>query len=244
MMTEVRRLAREREEDRKDVYYFGVDLGKAADHSALAIVKKTVYPNPNYVGPPPRGFVPQPHNIPKLKPDVYHIVALERYPLQTYYRDVRADVFRRVGLLKAEGAHVVLAIDQTGVGGSEVEAYQFDNPHKAVIEPVYITSGAYAHSDRGVNYVPKNELITTTNTWMQDGILRMANALAATQPARDFKRELQQFSGKQKLTTGHVTLEAWREQDHDDIILAVAMAVWSANRDMGAEPFVIPNFVR
>jgi hypothetical protein len=237
------RTQRDRVRNPEGVFYFGLDLGKAADHSALCIIQKTVFPNPNYTGPPPRGWAPQPNNIAKLRDDLFHIAALERYPLQTFYRDVRADVNRRVGNLKETGANVVLGIDMTGVGGSEVESYQFDNPHEASISPIYITGGATAHTDRGVNYVPKNELITTTNTWMQTRKLRTSTRLDQLQAAKDFKRELGSFQGKQKLSTGNVTLEAWREAEHDDLVLAVCMAVWLAKKDVGAEPFIISNFV-
>jgi hypothetical protein len=31
-------------------------------------------------------------------------------------------------------------------------------------------------------------------------------------------------------TAGHETFEAWRERDHDDLVLAVALAVWLSDR--------------
>jgi hypothetical protein len=33
---------------------------------------------------------------------------------------------------------------------------------------------------------------------------------------------------KQNISTGHVTYEAWRERDHDDLVLALCVAVFAA----------------
>jgi len=35
---------------------------------------------------------------------------------------------------------------------------------------------------------------------------------------------------KINLATGHDSYEAWREGDHDDLVLAVAMACWTGER--------------
>jgi hypothetical protein len=40
-------------------------------------------------------------------------------------------------------------------------------------------------------------------------------------------RELATFSAKLS-RAGSETYEAWREQDHDDLVLAVALAAWAA----------------
>ncbi len=41
--------------------------------------------------------------------------------------------------------------------------------------------------------------------------------------------ELQSFRCKQNPKTAHVSFEHWRDSDHDDLVLAVAMACWGAN---------------
>ena len=52
--------------------------------------------------------------------------------------------------------------------------------------------------------------------------------VAADQPdARQLARELETF--QVKLTqAGNETFESWRERDHDDLVLAVALACWGA----------------
>jgi hypothetical protein len=40
--------------------------------------------------------------------------------------------------------------------------------------------------------------------------------------------ELQNFQVKVNLATGHDSYEAWREEAHDDLVLAVSLACWYA----------------
>ena len=40
---------------------------------------------------------------------------------------------------------------------------------------------------------------------------------------------------KVKALTGNETFESWRERDHDDLVLAVALAIWFG--DKGRRPF-------
>jgi hypothetical protein len=54
--------------------------------------------------------------------------------------------------------------------------------------------------------------------------LRVAEGLAE---ARTLQRELEAF--KVKLTAaGNEQFESWRDRDHDDLVLAVALAAWAA----------------
>jgi len=48
--------------------------------------------------------------------------------------------------------------------------------------------------------------------------------------------ELVNFRPKVNIATGNESFEAWRESIHDDLVLAVAMAVWFAENAMG-RPF-------
>src|SRR5829696_5804373 len=41
-------------------------------------------------------------------------------------------------------------------------------------------------------------------------------------------KELQNFKVKVNLQTAHDSYEAWRESDHDDLVLALALACWWA----------------
>jgi hypothetical protein len=40
--------------------------------------------------------------------------------------------------------------------------------------------------------------------------------------------ELLNFRRKQNVITAHISYEHWRESDHDDLVLACALACWKA----------------
>lgn len=223
-------------------FYFGVDLGKAADYSAIAVLRRTQFLNPHYAGPPPVGFVAPPR---KLKPDVFHIVAWERYDLHQDYAEVRADVNRRIGsVVERRGDEIVLAIDRTGVGLAEEEYYRADNPHKAFLAPIHFTPGSKAHTDGTVIHVPRDHMVHVAVSWAQTGRLKLAKQMVSSPWAHIFESELRSFVGKQKPRTGNVSYEAWREREHDDLIFALAMACWCAYQELGGGPLILHNFVK
>ncbi len=231
-------------EPHEPLYYFGVDLGKAADYSAICILKRTQFLNPNYAGSPPVGFVPGPANIRKLKDDVFHVVAWERYDLHEDYADVRADVNRRIGsVVQNSGSEVVLAIDRTGVGVAEEEYYRNDNPHKAFLAPIHFSPGSKANTDGTVIHVPRDHMVHLAVAWAQEGKIKLSKRLVDTPEARIFESELRSFVGKQKPRTGNVSYEAWREREHDDLVFALAMACWCAYQGLGGGPLILHNFV-
>jgi hypothetical protein len=51
------------------------------------------------------------------------------------------------------------------------------------------------------------------------------------------ERELQHFKVKINTQTGHDSYEAWRESDHDDLVLAIALSLWFAERRTGRKAF-------
>jgi hypothetical protein len=59
--------------------------------------------------------------------------------------------------------------------------------------------------------------------------LKIAPAL---REAKTLTKELQTFRVKVSLAKANESFEAWRERDHDDLVLAVAMAVWLAERPL------------
>ena len=47
--------------------------------------------------------------------------------------------------------------------------------------------------------------------------------------------ELQNFRAKITAESGHVSFEQWRERDHDDVVLALALACWKPENTTRAE---------
>jgi hypothetical protein len=53
---------------------------------------------------------------------------------------------------------------------------------------------------------------------------------SALPEAKTLMQELLNFRVKVSLSTGHESFEAWRERDSDDLVLALACALWYAKR--------------
>ena len=118
-----------------------------------------------------------------------------------------------------------MVVDQTGVGRAVVDLMR-----RAVgwVVPVTITGGhAVTMSEDRSFHVPKKELVTCLQVVLQSRRLRIARTL---HEAAVLVRELQQF--QVKITqAAHETFGVWREGQHDDLVLAVALACWWAERN-------------
>jgi hypothetical protein len=196
-------------------HFLGLDLGQSADYTALAVLE--------------RRWVRQPESSTLV---AHHAVRhLRRWPLGTSYITIVADVSKLVKQPPLSYPH--LAIDQTGVGRAVVNMFSEAQP-AAVLRPVLITAGHQISSgDDGAIHVPKKELASTLQALLQTRRLKIA-AL----PEREvLVKELLAF--RVRITVaGNETFEAWRERDHDDLVLAVAMAAWLGERY--GLPFVPP----
>jgi hypothetical protein len=72
--------------------------------------------------------------------------------------------------------------------------------------------------------VPKKDLVSTVAMLFQDRRIE----IAAHPLWEVLKKELENFRVKINISTATETFEAWRERDHDDLVLAVALAAWMA----------------
>jgi hypothetical protein len=179
-------------------FHVGLDLGQANDYTAIAVVEATT----------------------SNGEDLLLVRHLERFR-HTLYPDV-AD---RVGQLMDGpelGGKAELAIDATGVGPAVTDIFaKRGRPFKAV----KIHGGDAETYDRGVHRVPKRNLVSALQVALQTGTLKIASSLPLAEVLR---QELLNFRVKVNIATGHDSYEHWREGDHDDLVLAAAMAVWSA----------------
>ena len=74
--------------------------------------------------------------------------------------------------------------------------------------------------------MPKEDLVAALEVPFDKGTLKIAEGLELWPALRE---ELQSFRRKQNPKTSHVSFEHWRDSDHDDLVLAVAMAAcWGA----------------
>lgn len=211
------------------MFYLGLDLGQAADYSALAVLEEPIY------CPQLGGWVSGSALTPELRdiyPRVGHLWAaqaltkpplwlrsLVRYPLHTPYPEIVADVVRRLGTAPRDDAELV--IDGTGVGAAVVDMFRY-SALPCAFYPVIITSGVQQDG----NHVPKRDLI---------GAVQVAIQTRRLEPSQHTK-EIETFLGEMqtyaiKLTDkGHDTYNARGDSQHDDLVLAVALAVWRRSR--------------
>ncbi|KAA0249816.1 hypothetical protein FBQ97_04170 [Acidobacteria bacterium ACD] len=118
-----------------------------------------------------------------------------------------------------------LAVDATGVGRPVVDMLR----EGRVGEEVYgitLTGGEAAERKGDDFHVPKREVVAAVAGLLQTGRLRIPRRVPY---ASTLERELKRF--RARITrSGHDTYEACRESDHDDLVLAVALASWLNER--------------
>ncbi len=156
----------------------------------------------------------------------YALRGLRRWPLKTSYETIVADTAAAVGQAPTEAA---LVVDATGVGAAVVEMLSAAG---LATTRVLITAGlGVTQAEDRAWHVPKRELVSVMQVLLQGRRLAIARGLPE---ARLLARELAVF--KVKVTAaGNERFESWRERDHDDLVLAVALACWYGER--GGGPF-------
>src|SRR5262249_42130611 len=131
-------------------YYVGLDLGQAADFTALAVLER------------PEG---------SGEGSAYSLRHLRRYPLGTPYTQVVPAVVRLVGLPPLKG-QVTLVVDQTGVGRAVVDLLRREAECRLV--PVTITAGQQVTvAEDGSRHVPKKELVSCLQLLLQSRRLKV-----------------------------------------------------------------------
>ena len=201
-------------------FFIGVDLGQAQDYTAIVVVEservdsgeKRAWGEPIY------------H-------DELRVIHAERFRGVLY-----PDIAERVRRLKAEEklrgstyhrntstwseSFPTVVVDRTGVGPAVTDLLK-----KSGVSHVGVTITA-GNQERGTN-VPKRNLVSALQVAFSTGRLKIASGLDL---APVLKEELLNFKLKINLATGHDSYEAWREGEHDDLVLAAALAVWAADR--------------
>jgi hypothetical protein len=191
-------------------YVIGLDLGQTQDYTALAVLQR----------------------VQTVQQSDYLVRHLKRYPLGTPYTAIVPSVACLAGSPILAGKST-LVVDQTGVGRPLVEML-LREPGIPRVVPVTITSGhAVTLAADGSRHVPKKELVTALQLLLQGRRLRIAKGLPEAQVLTE---ELMNF--RIKITAAaHETFGVWRQGQHDDLVLAVALAGWWAER----EPSYGPN---
>ena len=149
---------------------------------------------------------------------------LERVPLGTAYPEVVERVRLVTGSRQLAG-RCHLAVDGTGVGRPVVDLLRRANL-EAILMPVTITSGQMETREQGFYRVPKRDLIIGLQVLLQRGCLQIAAKLPF---ARKLVEEMEAMEVRVS-PAGNEQYAAWREGKHDDLVFAVALAYWSAQK--------------
>jgi hypothetical protein len=207
-------------------YTLGLDLGKLDDFTALAIAEE----RPHSV----REDFARATIAPVWSDDPdYRIPWLQRWPLGTAYHAIAAAVGALVADLAARPAtEVQLFLDATGVGVAVVEIVAAQPAIAALtsgLAAVTITSGLDVLTGSRDGYrtfnVPKKDLVGVAQTTLQRHKLHVAESLPDAATLTD---ELRKFEAR--ITAAANVVYTHREGEHDDLVLATALALWGAKK--------------
>ena len=181
-------------------FTIGLDPGQTADPTAFAIVQCV------QDGPKP----------------TFRCGFLERLPLNTpdpgIVQHARRLLYQQPFLGKAE-----LVLDLTGVGRPVADLFHLEG-----VRPVRVTITAGSDEtidDRGEHHVAKLILISQVQALLHDGRLLIQKDL---EYAPALRTELADFRAT-VTDSGRWTFGA-RSGSHDDLVLALALAVWRSNK--------------
>ena len=152
---------------------------------------------------------------------MYHGRHLERFPLGTPYPAIVEAVKGRMMSPLLRGAKLV--IDATGVGRPVGDMFNAAGLHQIAVTIVGGDTNSYVD---GMYRVPKRELVSVLQVLLQGARLKFAAELP---DVPTLIRELLAFQVK-ITTAANDTYGAWRDGAHDDLVLAVALATWYAER--------------
>jgi hypothetical protein len=205
-------------------YFVGLDLGQAQDPTALIVAHRRQAPAPLPADPKPQDL-----RRPAME-NHYDIAQIRRYPLGTSYPTIVDEVTSRLTKPPYAG-NVQLIIDGTGVGRSVVDLFRIP---LRVAFPITITaSGAPSQDEQGYWRVAKRDLVGTVQVLLQTKRLWIAAQLPE---ASLLTGELIAFQVKITAAANDV-YGAWREGQHDDLVLATALACWAGESKLFGRPF-------
>ncbi|MGI8476715.1 MAG: hypothetical protein ACR2OO_10130 [Thermomicrobiales bacterium] len=192
----------------------GLDLGQSRDYTALVIADRDARTDP-------------------ARYDVGHV---ERWR-ETRYPSLVKTVRSRIDALNVRPAGggpppaITLVVDHTGVGAPFFDMFLAADLGVPIVG-VTITGGqAMTKTDDGWT-VPKRVLASTLQVLLQAGRLRVSDRLALTPT---LVAEMRNFRVKVSLG-GHDSYGAgsdWRDDAHDDLVLAAALACWFGEHGAG-----------
>ena len=194
-------------------FHVGVDLGQRRDPTALAVIEQA-----QLLGEFDHAVWAY------RKEETLYLRHLDRLELGTPYTEVVEQVVKVTNHPTLAGRSY-LAVDGTGVGVPVVDILRGAGP-QATMLPVLVTGGQTESYDSGFYKVPKRDLIIGLQLALQQRRLQIAAGM------RYGMTLVEELAGMEVRVTaaGNEQFAAWREGTHDDLVFAVALAYWSANK--------------
>jgi hypothetical protein len=187
------------------MFYMGLDLGQRHDPTAIAVVERIELAQ--------AWQATEFHSL--------RVRHLERVPLGTPYPGVVArvrEIVRKIG-------DCALAVDSTGVGAPVVDMLRAARIG-CDIAAVTITGGEKQRNNGTEWSVPKRDLLSLVQVLLERSELRLAKGLRELGP---LVRELTDVRSTTR-TNGRERLGADGCGEHDDLVIALALACWRARR--------------
>lgn len=206
----------------------GVDLGKRQDYSAAITIERGLVEQDR--DGLPESWAHQQQKI--IAAARYDVIDIKRWDLGTDYLDVIPAV--RKALWHPQLLHkTTLVVDATGVGEAVIEVME-----RLKMDPngVMLTAGTSSRldADTGLYHVAKQTLVTKIQLAFQGGRIKINPELEL---AGALEEELRKFTLKTTQARND-TYEAFSEKDHDDMVIALAIAIWFAESEWGTEVVV------
>ncbi len=181
-------------------FFIGLDLGQASDYTALIIIQRLI----------------------EAGESIYHVRRLERIRGEPY-----PDIAKKVLAVQkapALAGKADLIVDSTGVGAPVVDLLR-----ESRLDPIAISiHGGATVSREGRDWkVPKRDLVGVLQVLLQSGRLKVSNKLKL---GPVLQAEMLNFRVKIDPITAHDSYSAWRDNEHDDLVLSAALACWWAER--------------
>lgn len=204
-------------------FFCGLDLGQTTDYTALCIVEKIVEQAPL------SGLhftVPQRTEPLSLS---YHVRYLTRLPINTPY-PAQAEAVHKLLRTPPLPGQSILTVDQTGVGRPVVDMVRAAKIG-CDVHAVSIHGGKDVSRDGADWHVPKRDLIACVQIALQTGQLKIAAQLPE---AKTLVQEMLNYRVEIDEKTAHDSYNA-RVGQHDDLVLALCLAVWSVDHIKGVD---------
>jgi hypothetical protein len=216
------------------MFYVGVDLGQKEDHTAIAIVER-----PDLL----RGYQAREHQAAqrvrayqtqgdhtqrdRARTGISLLVRrVQRVALGTPYPRV-VETIREIARGREFAGQVAVVVDGTGVGAPVVDMLRAAGLG-CEITAVTITGGERESRQGSLNVgVPKRDLIAGVQLALEKGELRIARRM---KDAGALVRELLDVR-----ITGGMRVGADGYGEHDDLVIALALACWRARRRENGE---------